>query len=160
MPSRESRIAREIANRLQYNGLVPPPGVAPAAVVAELSRMTYEAVYLVVLEVLEKARDVPREAREVEPRPFTEKRITMPNSDCDVVLAFPGGKELLIQARPSNADVGYNGSLDIILPDNQPVTNWEGDDMKAARSVRGQAHTRFAKQLVTELLGSLDEDPP
>ena len=60
---------------------------------------------------------------------------------------------MTIQARPSNADVNYNGSLDIILPDDQCVTNWKGDDMEAAPGIKGQAHTRKAKQLVTELPG-------
>jgi hypothetical protein len=87
---------------------------------------------------------------------FKEIKVKLPRHDADVVIEFPGGKTLTIQARPSNADVNYNGSLDIILPDNQAVTNWEGDDMKPAKGVRGQACTRIAKQLVTDLPGDYD----
>lgn len=87
---------------------------------------------------------------------FKSIPVKLPKHDCDVVIEFPGGKTLTIQARPSNADTNYNGSLDIILPDNQVVTNWEGDDMKPAMQSGKQACTRFAKQLVTDLPGEYD----
>lgn len=84
---------------------------------------------------------------------FREVRVEMPDDrDSDVVLEFPGGSEVTIQARPSNADVDYNGSLDIILDRNRNVTNWEGDDMEPSMAV-GEESTRLAKQLVTELPG-------
>lgn len=81
---------------------------------------------------------------------FTERRIKMPKHDADVVLVFPGGQELLIQARPSNADGDYPGSLDIVLPDDQAVTNWKGDDMANAPQVRGgRAHEPRQKSTIT-----------
>lgn len=83
---------------------------------------------------------------------FKEIRVALPHHDADVILEFPGGPVVTIQARPSNAAEGYNGSLDIILPENQQVTNWEGDDMQPAKS-EWQAHALFAKQLVTTLPG-------
>jgi hypothetical protein len=70
--------------------------------------------------------------------------------DEDIILQFPSGKTLEIQLRPSNADVDYNGSLDIILPENQVVTCWWGDDMTPSPMLR-ESHTRWAKQLVMDL---------
>lgn len=92
--------------------------------------------------------------------PFVEIPVDLPAHDADVVIRFPGGKELLIQARPSNADVNYNGSLDIVLPDDTVVTNWRGDDMESAPEAfpgRGRPHERTAKQLVVELPGDYEE---
>lgn len=86
-----------------------------------------------------------------------ETRVAVPKADHDVVIVLPGGKELTVQLRPSNADVNYNGSLDIILPDDDVVTCWRGDDMEAAPKGKGcRAHERLAKQLVTELPGKYD----
>jgi len=83
---------------------------------------------------------------------FTEHPVLVPNHDCDVVLVFPNGETLTVQCRPSNADENYNGSLDIILWDNEAVTCWEGDDMKVAPPVsKGSQHERLAKQLVMTL---------
>ncbi|RDJ34917.1 MAG: hypothetical protein DWQ19_08770 [Crenarchaeota archaeon] len=63
---------------------------------------------------------------------FTTQTVKMPENDCDVILQFPSGKEVLIQARPTNAEEDYDGSLDIILPEDMPVINWQGDDMEPA----------------------------
>ena len=79
------------------------------------------------------------------------KVIDIPDCDCDLVLKFPSGAELLIQARPSNADVNYKGSLDIVLPENEWVTTWRGDDMESSDASGDQSHIRWAKQLVVEL---------
>ena len=87
---------------------------------------------------------------------FEEKLVVMPNHDCDVVLEFPGGDRVVIQARPSNADVDYNGSLDFILPGNQGVTCWVGDDLEPAPQLnpgKARQHERIAKQLAMELPG-------
>lgn len=85
---------------------------------------------------------------------FTTTRVELPLHDADVEIVFPGGKVLLIQVRPSNADTNYNGSLDIILPTDQTVANWIGDNMQAApQATGGRSHERVAKQLVTELPG-------
>lgn len=86
---------------------------------------------------------------------FKTINVAMPKHDADVVLTFPGGEKVTIQARPSNADMGYNGSLDIILPDDQAVTCWKGDDMEAAPVAyrKGPAHIRLTKQLCCELPG-------
>lgn len=88
---------------------------------------------------------------------FKSIQIDAPDHDFDLTIVWPNGEEITIQARPSNADVNYNGSLDIILPRNQAVTNWEGDEMKPAKSVHGQDETRLAKQLVMELPCNLSE---
>jgi hypothetical protein len=85
-------------------------------------------------------------------RTYRRIDVKMPEYDCDVMLNFPSGKRVMIQSRPSNADVNYNGSLDVCLPDNQVVTNWIGDSMEAApKWSRGGAHERLAKQLVMEI---------
>lgn len=84
---------------------------------------------------------------------FTATRLEVPDHDNDIELVFRSGKRILIQCRPSNADVDYNGSLDIILPDNMVVTNWFGDDMQPAPATGVGIHDceRMAKQLVLEL---------
>jgi hypothetical protein len=87
---------------------------------------------------------------------FKAIHVKAPKHDFDVVIQFPNGTELVIQARPSNADINYNGSLDIILPDDTPVTCWKGDDMEAAPKDRRLEHVRRAKQLVCELPYSPD----
>ncbi len=88
---------------------------------------------------------------------FKDFQIDLPNHDCDVTIRFPGGKELVVQVRPSNGDIDYNGSLDIILPDNTVVTNWVGEDMEAAPVGNGcREHERFARQLVMELPGDYE----
>jgi hypothetical protein len=88
---------------------------------------------------------------------YQEIRVELPKHDADVVIVFPGGKELTVQARPSNADVDYNGSLDIILPDDQLVTAWQGDDMEdSVAPDESRQHERRAKQLVTDLPGDYE----
>lgn len=88
---------------------------------------------------------------------FKEIRVEVPKHDCDVIVVFPGGKELAIQLRPSNGDIGYNGSLDIILPLDSVVTNWRGDDMEPAPQFGADCpEIRIAKQLVTDLPGDYD----
>lgn len=83
---------------------------------------------------------------------YTQRTIKVPEIDCDFFLKFPSGKVVQIQCRPSNADVDYNGSLDIILPDNQYVINWKGDHMAPSKaSSKKIPYERFAKQLCTEL---------
>jgi len=84
---------------------------------------------------------------------FIERRIAVPSHDCDIVLEFPGGKQMTIQCRPSNADTNYNGSLDILLPNNTCVCCWKGQDMEAAPQAKGKgrSHERMADQLVMEL---------
>ncbi len=80
---------------------------------------------------------------------FLEKTVKIPDqTDWDVTLKFPNGKELLIQGRISNADKGYNGSLDIILPEDQDVTCFEGDNMTPAKA---KYNCLFTKQLMMEL---------
>lgn len=87
--------------------------------------------------------------------PFKEIHVEMPDHDADVIITFPGGKQLTIQARPSNADrlsdgKIYNGSLDVILPENQFVTTWKGDDMEPSEPSE-QEECRLTKQMVMEL---------
>ena len=89
---------------------------------------------------------------------FTEQRIEVPSHDHDVIVVLPNGKEVTLQLRPSNADDNYNGSLDLVLPDNQAVTCWQGDDMDAAPEVGECEHIRLAKQFAMELpYGDNDE---
>lgn len=83
---------------------------------------------------------------------FEEKFIEVPENDCDITLRFPSGKEVVIQSRPSNADGDYLGSLDFILPENQLVTCWVGNDMKSAPAPNQERqHERLTKQIVTNL---------
>jgi hypothetical protein len=85
---------------------------------------------------------------------YKEIVVEMPKHDCDVSIRFPGGPILTVQARPSNADTNYNGSLDIILPQNQLVTSWIGEDMEEAPAPDyKRQHERTTMQLVTDLPG-------
>lgn len=86
--------------------------------------------------------------------PDADIRVVVPEKDCDIELVFPGGETLTIQCRPSNGDVNYNGSLDILFPHPTNITCWIGHDMKPAPKQKkmGQEH-RVAEQIVTELLG-------
>jgi hypothetical protein len=98
---------------------------------------------------------------------FSEFRIPVPKHDADVIIVLPGGKEIKVQLRPSNADVHeddrgkpvpYNGSLDLILPDDDLVMVYEGDDMQPSDAPDADLpHARTAKQLVTELPGDYGE---
>lgn len=87
---------------------------------------------------------------------FKEIAVDVPTCDCDITLRFANGECVTVQCRPSNADVNYNGSLDIILPKDQAVTCWQGDDMASAPE-HGAEHIRLAKQLVMELPGDSGE---
>lgn len=82
---------------------------------------------------------------------MTEQRINIPNEDHDVILVGPDGQEITIQFRPSNADFDHSGSLDFILPKDQVVTCWIGDDMDAAPAFNGHQHIRRIKQMATDL---------
>lgn len=85
--------------------------------------------------------------------------VRVPTHDCDIVLSFSCGKELLIQCRPSNADINYEGSLDIILPNDQPVACYKGDDLQVSSEFHAP-HIRVAKQLVLELPKHTELDLP
>lgn len=88
---------------------------------------------------------------------FSEIRVRVPRHDADVVIVFPGGKEICIQSRPSNADAEYNGSLDIVLPENREVTTWKNDDMEPSETIREERqHERYMKQIAMELPGNFD----
>lgn len=83
---------------------------------------------------------------------FTESLHDAPDHDCDFIIKFPGGQQLVIQLRPSNADEGYQGSLDIILPYDQPVACFKGDDLLPAKPVERELPNRLlAKHLIAEL---------
>lgn len=50
-----------------------------------------------------------------------------------VRIKLPDGVDRIqVQLRPSNADTNYNGLLDVILPRDQAVTLWSGNDMQPA----------------------------
>lgn len=40
---------------------------------------------------------------------FKTIQVDAPNHDFDLVITWPNGEEVTIQARPSNADIGYEG---------------------------------------------------
>ena len=80
----------------------------------------------------------------------TEIHQEAPDHDCDFIINFPGGKQLVIQLRPSNAALDYNGSLDVILPYSMNIGCYKGDDLEEA-DVLGQPNHLFAKQIIAEL---------
>lgn len=60
-----------------------------------------------------------------------EKVIVLPENDFDLTIVTPTGKTITIQSRPSNGDgPNYAGSLDIILPQDEWVTCWKGENME------------------------------
>jgi hypothetical protein len=80
-------------------------------------------------------------------------KVVMPDRDVDIMLCF-GGQIVVIQARPTNAEENYHGSLDVILPEPKLVTNLVGESMKASYAPnKGRPHERYADQLVMELPG-------
>jgi hypothetical protein len=91
------------------------------------------------------------------PYPFSTETVHLPDHDCDVVLLFPNGKEVHIQIRPSNAEhyngFVYNGSLDVILPDNRAVYLYKDDDLEPAPqiNIKDHPHGRISKQIVCEI---------
>lgn len=87
---------------------------------------------------------------------FKEIRVVAPIHDADVIIELPGGEEITVQLRPSNADENYNGSLDVILPHDTSVVCWKGDDMEDSPQDGNKPNCRIAKQLVCELPGDYD----
>jgi len=75
--------------------------------------------------------------------------IKMPHHDTDVALVMPNGKTIECQYRVEGP------TLDICLPENLPVTNWQGEDMEPAPPVvpahdadyDDRSHERKAQQL-------------
>ena len=77
---------------------------------------------------------------------FKEQTIKLTNVDTDVTLEFPGGQEVTVQWRVEGP------SIDIILPENCAVNNWEGADMKMAKAIDLKFdHVRLADQLCIPL---------
>ena len=84
-----------------------------------------------------------------------DRTVNIPDDDIDVTLVFPSGKKVVIQARPSNGHTDedgnvYNGSLDIILPEENSVTVWSGVYMQDSKET-DDANTRLGDQIVLEL---------
>jgi hypothetical protein len=90
-----------------------------------------------------------------------EKTILIPHNDCDVVLKWPGGQTVTIQIRTSNADIGgYAGSLDIILPDDMPVTCWQGDNMEPSKCSHVGASGKPVEEcnrIVKQIVAGMDD---
>ena len=77
-------------------------------------------------------------------------RIELNNQETDIDVVLPGGKLIQLQYRLEGP------SIDICLPAECVVTNWEGDDMKPAQTAtwgcpRPSPHVLSAKQLVIDL---------
>lgn len=78
---------------------------------------------------------------------FSSMEIQLPNHESDITLILPNGKEVALQYRMEGP------TMDICLPEELAVTNWEGDDMSPAPpltdSVDGKdrSHERLAKQI-------------
>lgn len=92
-------------------------------------------------------------------RKFATVIVDVPVTDCDVRLRFPGGKEeLVVQCRPSNADVGYNGSLDVYLTTPQRVASYRDGELTPTVPAHPlRQHERVTQQLVMELPGEYPE---
>lgn len=89
---------------------------------------------------------------------MTSKRIKIGKaSEQDIILVMPNGKEVIIQYRNYGDEdsQGYpcaTPCIDIILPENCPVSNWEGSDMKPATACcKKSPEVRMADQLCIPL---------
>lgn len=71
--------------------------------------------------------------------------IELDNQDTDIDVVLPGGQLIQFQFRT------LSPSIDVCLPVECGVTNWQGDDMEAAQAVGKEGHVRLAKQLVIDL---------
>lgn len=74
-----------------------------------------------------------------------QHRIEVDKRDTDIDIVLPGGQVVQLQFRVMSP------SIDVCLPEECSVTNWEGDDMKPASPVGGKAHVLLAKQLAINL---------
>ncbi len=72
-------------------------------------------------------------------------RIELDNQETDIDVVLPGGQLIQLQFRT------LSPSIDICLPEECGVTNWQGDDMEPAEAVGDKDYVRFAKQLVVDL---------
>jgi len=72
-------------------------------------------------------------------------RIQLGPGEMNVDLILPRGQLIQLQYRLESP------SIDVCLPTECGVTNWEGDDMKPAKVVGKLKHVRNAKQLVIDL---------
>lgn len=106
-----------------------------------------------MMKAKRKAKDAIKELTLVDDYRFETYDLKVPEFDCDIVLNFPSGKSIAIQCRPSNADTGYNGALDIIVPEAQIVTLWTGNDMDPAPAFKkNNDHIRTGvNQIVLEI---------
>lgn len=76
-------------------------------------------------------------------------RVHLPGRDCEVVLVFPGGAELLARVRPNS------GCVEVVLPGTRAVACYRGDDgVPAPRAIHGLQHERLAQRIVLPLPGS------
>ena len=73
--------------------------------------------------------------------------IDIPDHDTDIHLKLPNGESITLQFRPEG------NTVDICLPKNMQVHNWQGSDMKPAPKQRGNKleHIRNADQLCVQL---------
>ena len=81
-----------------------------------------------------------------------QKKIHLPECDCDLVLVFPSGKEVQLEHRPSDSDDEYEGSFAVILPNNIDVVTYKGDNREpSSTAFPGQEHFRTCKQIYFEI---------
>jgi len=71
--------------------------------------------------------------------------IELGHKETDIDLKLPGGQVIQLQYRLEAP------SIDVCLPNECDVTNWQGDDMEPARQSLDGSHVRQAKQLVIDL---------
>jgi hypothetical protein len=75
-----------------------------------------------------------------------DRMIKVKDEDSDIVIVLPGNREVTLQYRSEGP------SLDILFPEPWHVNNWEGSDMKPAKSINKTCqHIRIADQLCIPL---------
>ena len=76
---------------------------------------------------------------------YDHNTIQLPENDADIELKFPNGKTMTLQWRVESP------SIDVLLPETLPVSNWIGTDMKPAPKFGKHAEVRNADQLMLPL---------
>jgi len=98
-----------------------------------------------VLLLLADLVDGLKECLEKDKATVRNHRIELGHKETDIDLILPRGQLVQLQYRLESP------SIDVCLPTECGVVNWQGDDMEPADVVDKQGHIRNAKQLVIDL---------
>jgi len=84
---------------------------------------------------------------------YSQQIIEIPEHDFDLTLKFSSGKVIHLQHRPSNADTNYNGSFDIIMPEDVIICTFKGEELEPSETVGDLPNQHLCQQIVFEIPG-------